>query len=110
MPRDYQKGLGRVRAAAFCEIVPGYWQVNVFSRWCWPLARQSYFPFLLQYLRTDHDYFVKLPALNLLPYIRASIHLPFSPSLVLGHVLSPVRSLPRHSLLLIANYTSEPVC
>ena len=30
--------------------------------------------------------------------------------LVLGHVLSPVRSLPRHSLLLIANYTSEPVC
>ena len=34
----------------------------------------------------------------------------FSPSLVLGHVLSPVRSLPRHSLLLIANYTSEPVC
>lgn len=31
-------------------------------------------------------------------------------SLVLGHVLSPVRSLPRHSLLLIANYTSEPVC
>jgi hypothetical protein len=33
-----------------------------------------------------------------------------SPSLVLGHVLSPVRSLPRHSLLLIANYTSEPVC
>ena len=33
-----------------------------------------------------------------------------SPSLVLGHVLSPVRFLPRHSLLLIANYTSEPVC
>ena len=33
-----------------------------------------------------------------------------SSSLVLGHVLSPVRSLPRHSLLLIANYTSEPVC
>jgi hypothetical protein len=31
-------------------------------------------------------------------------------SLVLGHVLSPVRFLPRHSLLLIANYTSEPVC
>ncbi|KAH9891167.1 hypothetical protein C8Q73DRAFT_803138, partial [Cubamyces lactineus] len=30
--------------------------------------------------------------------------------LVLGHVLSPVRSLPRHSLLLIANYTSEHVC
>jgi hypothetical protein len=26
-------------------------------------------------------------------------------SLVLGHVLSPVRFLPRHSLLLIANYT-----
>ena len=34
----------------------------------------------------------------------------FSPSLVLGHVLSPVRSIPRHSLLLIANYTSELVC
>ena len=33
-----------------------------------------------------------------------------SPSLVLGHVLSPVRLIPRHSLLLIANYTSEPVC
>ncbi|KAI0327287.1 hypothetical protein GY45DRAFT_1427862, partial [Cubamyces sp. BRFM 1775] len=32
------------------------------------------------------------------------------PILVLGHVLSPVRSLPRHSLLLIANYTSEHVC
>jgi hypothetical protein len=34
----------------------------------------------------------------------------FSLSLVLGHVLSPVRFLPRHSLLLIANYTSEHVC
>ena len=31
------------------------------------------------------------------------------PILVLGHVLSPVRSIPRHSLLLIANYTSELV-
>jgi hypothetical protein len=30
----------------------------------------------------------------------------FSSSLVLGHVLSPVRFLPRHSFLLIANYTS----
>ena len=34
----------------------------------------------------------------------------FSSSLVLGHVLLPVRFLPRRSFLLIANYTSELVC
>jgi hypothetical protein len=50
------------------------------------------------------------PALNYFPYIRVVYWNVVSPSLVLGHVLSPVRSLPRHSLLLIANYTSEPVC
>ena len=38
--------------------------------------------------------------------VGAEVELRFSPSLVLGHVLSPVRFLPRHSFLLIANYTS----
>ena len=44
------------------------------------------------------------------PVYKAREAVSVSPSLVLGHVLSPVRSLPRHSLLLIANYTSELVC
>ena len=39
-------------------------------------------------------------------YINPLSHLTCSLSLVLGHVLSPVRFLPRHSLLLIANNTS----
>ena len=47
---------------------------------------------------------------ELVPYIARALSLLLFSILVLGHVLSPVRSLPRHSLLLIANYTSEHVC
>lgn len=63
----------------------------------------------LPYPVTPTHHSIAWPVRVFCRYIRFLACIPVSLSLVLGHVLSPVRFLPRHSLLLIANYTSEPV-